>query len=145
MKIKTATILFLAIGWIASAGSGVACAEEAYKSFSLGYGNLNPAAAETRNPAPGVLTALYGFSVAKDFMPYVGTGLAYSIQQEIKPGDTTQRIKAGVAGQAGIKFLLDANSSLNFDYKYLHLETGTPHGDPKTPPQSIGIGIDIKF
>lgn len=90
------------------------------------------------------MTAKYGFSFAKDFKPYLGTGLAYSFQPEAKPGDTI-KIKAGVAGQAGFSYLLGGNSSLNIDYKYFNVVQGATHGDSKTAPQSLGVGLEIKF
>ena len=141
-------IVFLAISafaFVVLRGSGLSYAEEVYKNFSLGYGSLNPGATDAKAPSPCALTAKYGFSFAKDFQPYVGTGLAYSIPPEIKPGDTMQRIKTGVAGQAGFKFRLDENSLLRFDYKYLHLEPDLLHGNSCPSPQSLGVGVDVKF
>lgn len=139
------TILLAVVACIVLRGSELSYAEEGYKNFSLGFGSVNPGAVDVKAPLPCVLTAKYGFSFARDFRPYVGTGLAYSIPQEVKPGDITQRIKTGVAGQAGIKFRLDKNSSLNLDYKYLYIEPDVLHGNSCAPPQSIGVGLDIKF
>lgn len=138
-------VFIISVVWLISAGADLSSAEEEYSHFSLGYGRLNPAAVDPKIPAPGVVTALYGLNIAKDFMPYVGTGLAYSIQPEVRLGDTAPRIKAGVAGQAGFRFMLDENAALRVDYKYLHLDPDVSHGGTKTPPQSLGVGIDIKF
>ena len=138
-------------------GADKSNAEEVYKKFSLGYGNLNPAGADAKAvtdamvpdaekiAAPGVLTAKYRFNLTKDFLPYVGAGLAYSIQPEVKTGDATLRINAGVAGQAGFKYLLGGNSSLSLDYKYLNLDPDVSRVGTKGPPQSLGVGFDIKF
>jgi len=139
------TIFLAVVACIVLRGSNLSYAEEVYKSFSLGYGCLSPGATDAKAPSPSVLTAKYGFSLAKDFVPYVGTGLAYSFTPEVKPGDTTQRIKTGVAGQAGFKFLLGVNSSLSLDYKYLCLEPDVVHGGSSVPTQSLGVGLDIKF
>ena len=139
------TIFLAVVSGVVLRDSGPSYCEEVYKNFSLGYGSLNPGVIDTKAPSPCALTAKYGFSFTKDFQPYVGTGLAYSITPEIKPGDTTQRIKTGVAGQAGFKFRLYENSSLSFDYKYLHLEPDVLHGNSCTSPQSLGVGVDIKF
>ena len=139
------TIFLAVMVCIMLKGPDLTCAEEASKGFSLGYGSLNPGATDVKAPSPNVLTAKYGFSFTKDFIPYVGTGLAYSIPQEVKTTDNTQRIKTGVAGQAGFKYRLGGNSSLHLDYKYLNLEPDTSHGGSSAPPQSLGIGLDIKF
>ena len=107
---------------------------------------MTSAPAESKPPEPSVVTARYGFRIDKDFIPYMGTGLAYSYQPDTKAGDTT-KIKTGVAAQLGFNYLLGKSLTLKMDYKYL---TVTPDqqrsGDPRTTaPQSLGIGLDIKF
>lgn len=119
-------------------------AGELYQQFSLGGGSLTKAPSDAKAPEPGLLTAKYGFRIAKDFMPYMGTGLAYTYQPDTKTGDIT-RLKTGVAAQFGFNYLLGTNSTLKLDYKYLSISPDLPRGDSKTPPQSLGIGIDIKF
>jgi len=119
-------------------------AEDELRNFSFGYGTLSLAPFDTKDPEPGMITARYGFRIAEIFMPYMGTGLAYSYKPEIKPGDTL-KFKAGMAGQLGFRYLLGPRSSLNFDYKYLYITPELPRGDTKNPPQSLGIGLDIKF
>ncbi|HEY5523419.1 MAG TPA: OmpW family outer membrane protein, partial [Desulfuromonadaceae bacterium] len=99
---------------------------------------------DVKAPEPGAVTAKYGFKIAKDFMPYMGTGLAYTYQPDIKSGDIT-RLKTGVAAQFGFSYLLGTNSTLNLDYKYLSVSPEQQRGDSKTTPQSLGIGLDIKF
>ena len=124
-------------------------AGEAESRFSLGYGSLTQVPADIKSPADakaplsGLLTAQYGFGMAQEFKPYLGTGLSYSIPQDTKPGDSL-RIKTGLAGQAGFSYLLGGNSTLKFDYKIL---TPTPDAarDSKSTPQSLGVGVDIKF
>ena len=138
---STVTVLVV---FLVLAKSASSYAEEVYRSFSLGHGTLTLAPADTRAPEPGVVTARYGFRIVKDFMPYMGTGLAYSYQPEVKPGESA-KIKAGVAGQVGFRYLLGPRSSLNLDYKYLYISPELPRGDSKTPPQSLGIGLDIHF
>jgi outer membrane protein W len=119
-------------------------AEELYHQFSLGSGSLTAAPADARAPEPGVVTAKYGFKIAKDFIPYFGTGLAYTYQPDLKTGDVV-RLKTGMAAQLGFNYLLGTNSILKLDYKYLTVAPEQVHGDPRTPPQSLGIGLDIKF
>lgn len=119
-------------------------AGEIYQQFSLGADSLSTAPSDAKAPEPGVVTAKYGFKFAKDFMPYMGTGLAYTYQPDLKTGDIT-KFKTGVAAQLGFKYLLGTNSTLKLDYKYLTLSPELPRGDSRTPPQSLGIGFDIKF
>lgn len=119
-------------------------AEELYRHFSLAGGSLTTAPADAKEPEPGVVTAKYGFKIAKDFMPYMGTGLAYTYQPDVKSGDIT-RLKTGVAAQFGFNYLLGTHSVLKFDYKFLSVSPEQQRGDSRTPPQSLGIGLDIKF
>ena len=120
-----------------------ATAEELYRQFSLGAGSLTTAPTDVKAPEPGIVTAKYGFRIAKDFMPYMGTGVAYSYQPDTKTGDST-KLKTGVAAQFGFSFLFATNSTLKLDYKYLSLPD-QQRGDPRTVPQSVGVGLDIKF
>ncbi len=124
--------------------ASAASAEELYRQFSLGGGRLTTAPSDAKAPEPGVITAKYGFKIAKDFMPYMGTGLAYTYQPDMKTGDIT-RLRTGVAAQFGFSYLLGENSTLKLDYKYLTVSPEQQRGDPRTPPQSLGIGLDIKF
>jgi outer membrane protein W len=139
---KITTSLFLCFVMLLHASPGFA--EELYHQLSLGGGSLTTAPSDARAPEPGVVTAKYGFRIAKDFMPYMGTGLAYSYQPDTKTGDIT-KFKTGVAAQFGFSYLLGTKSSLKLDYKYLSLSPELPHGAARTPPQSLGIGLDIKF
>jgi len=143
-----ASIVALLAGYLLIA-TGNCRAGDSENRFSLGYGSLTQAPADARFPADakasasGLLTAKYGFGPAREFKPYLGTGLSYAIQPDIRPGDTT-RIKAGLGAQAGFSYLLGENSALKFDYKVLTI-TPDSSRDPKSPPQSIGVGVDIKF
>jgi outer membrane protein W len=122
----------------------LAFADEIYQQLSLGAGNLGMAPSDAKSPEPGVVTAKYGFKIAKDFMPYMATGLAYTYQSDTKTGDIT-KLKTGVAAQFGFNYLLGTNTTLKLDYKYLSVSPELPRGDSRTPPQSLGIGFDIKF
>jgi outer membrane protein W len=122
----------------------VVFADEAYEQFSLGTGSLGMAPSDEKSPDPGIVTANYGFKISKDFMPYMGTGLAYTYQPDSKTGDIT-KIRTGVAAQLGFKYLLGTNSTLKLDYKYLSVSPDLSRGDSKAPPQLLGIGFDIKF
>ena len=119
-------------------------ADELYRQFTLTGGKLTTAPADAKIPEPGAVTAKYGFLISKEFMPYMGTGLAYTYQPDTKTGDIT-KFKTGVAAQFGFSYLIGTNSTFKLDYKYLSLSPDQIHGDSRTPPQSLGIGLDIKF
>ena len=114
-------------------------------SLSLGYGSLSPVARDAKTPSPNSLTIKYGFSLLKDIRPYVGTGVAYVLPADARLGDNPVRIKTGLAGVAGIKFDLGISSSLKIDYKYLRVNPDQSGVNNGTPPQSIGVGLEIKF
>lgn len=143
-NLQTKISAFLFVCLIMYLCASLAFAEELYRQFSLGGDSLTTAPADAKAPEPGVVTAKYGFKIAKDFLPYMGTGLAYSYQPDSRTGGMTN-VKTGVAAQLGFTYLLGTGSTLKLDYKYLSLSPEQPHGDSKTAPQSIGIGLDIKF
>jgi outer membrane protein W len=142
MKKKMYAAWFVLITIVSS--TTLCVGEELYKQFSIGAGSLTTAPTDVKAPEPGIVTAKYGFRIAKDFMPYMGTGLAYTYQPDTKTGDIT-KFKTGVAAQFGFNYLLGTNLSLKMDYKFLSLTPDQQHGDPRTAPQSLGIGLDIKF
>lgn len=119
-------------------------AEDLSQQLSLGNSSLTEAPYDVKDPEPGIITARYGFIFAKDFIPYLGTGLAYSYRSDARNGDITD-LKTGLAAQIGFNYLLGTNSTLKLDYKYLSLSPEQSRGDSRTPPQSLGIGLDIKF
>lgn len=137
--------MLLVLGVLLLNHCGPVGADELYKQFSLSGGNLTTAPADPKAPEPGVFTAKYGFKIAKDFMPYMGTGLSYSYQPDARTGDIT-RLRTGIAAQLGFNYLLGENLTFKVDYKYLTVAPELQRGiDPRTPPQSLGIGLDIKF
>jgi outer membrane protein W len=135
---------FLLFAFILFIQVSSASAEELYQRFSLGGGNLSTAPKDSKAPEPAVVTAKYGFEIAKDFIPYMGTGLAYTYQPDSKSGDVT-RLKTGVAAQIGFSYLFGTNSTLKLDYKYITVSPELSRGDTRTSPQSLGLGLDIKF
>jgi opacity protein-like surface antigen len=139
-----ATLAMVTIACIAILKGAVCYAGDVTDGFTLAPGTLQPVTTDTAGKNPGVLTAKYGFSLLKDFTPYIGTGLAYILPQEAGVTDTS-KLKTGVAGQAGVSFKLGINSALVIDYKYLRLTNDSPNSDKGTPPQSLGIGVKIKF
>jgi outer membrane protein W len=140
------TLAMVTIACIAMLKGTVCCAADVKDGFTLGSGTLQPVSTDTAGKNPGVLTAKYGFSLLKDFTPYVGTGLAYVLPQEASVTDPSAKLKTGLAGQAGVSFNLGINSALVIDYKYLRLTNDPSNSDKSTtPPQSVGIGVNIKF
>lgn len=119
-------------------------AEELHSQFSLFGGSLTSAPVDVKSPEPGIVTAKYGFEIAKDFMPYLGTGLAYTYEPDARTGDIS-KFKTGVAAQLGFNYFIGSGLTLNLDYKYLSISPEMQRGDTRTPPQSLGIGLDIKF
>jgi len=123
-------------------GATPSFADGAIKNLSIGHYQFTEVIPDPKVPAPSILGAKYGFSNVKGFRYYLGTGLAYTLPPDVKSGETV-RIKTGVAAQAGTSFQLGGNFSLSLDYKYLYIQPDVQHGD--APPQSIGIGLNIKF
>lgn len=122
----------------------ITSADEPYRQFSLAGGLLSTTPADGKKAAPGFLTARYGLKIAKGFLPYFGTGLAYTYQPDVITGDIT-RFKTGMAAQFGFNYLLSSRAIFKLDYKYLAITPDQPSGDNKTPPQSFGIGLDFHF
>lgn len=116
-------------------------AEELIGRFTLGYGDISQETGDPKKPSPGLLSAKFGLKESRGFKPYLGTGLIYTLQQNEKSGNRT--ISTGIAGQAGFSYFIDKNSLLNIDYKYLHMPPDS--SKPESTPQSIGIGVEIRF
>lgn len=116
------------------------------EQLSLGFNKLTPGTGEQPSTAPASLTMKYGFGLLRGVSPYLGTGVAYILPSEGKPGETAPtRFKTGLAGQAGVKIDLGSSSLLKVDYQYLHVTPDATRGDSGTTPQSLGIGLEIKF
>jgi len=138
------TLAMVTIACFAMLKAAACYADDIKDGFTLGSGTLQPVSTDTAGKNPGVLTAKYGFSLLKDFTPYIGTGVAYILPQDVGITDASTKLKTGVAGQAGVSFNLGINSALVIDYKYLRL-TNDPTYSGNTTPQSVGIGVKIKF
>jgi outer membrane protein W len=123
-------------------GATPSLSDDAIRHISLGYDRFTTATPDPKNPSPSVIGAKYGFGGERGFKPYLGTGVAYTLLPEVKAGDT-MKLKTGVSAQAGASYQLGGNLSLNLDYKYLYIAPEAQHGN--APPQSIGIGVNIKF
>jgi outer membrane protein W len=137
----------LIIFWICYlvAGASTSHAEEALKRFSIGYDKLNlPTIYDTKAPVTNTVTAIYHFNNGNDLTPYIGTGLGYTLHPEIKPGDRL-KINSGLAGQAGLKYQLNKNTTVDFDYKYFNLPSESIRRNGNERPESVEFGLKIKF
>lgn len=113
---------------------------------------------------PPTLTVQYHFSPAAKVRPYVGAGLNYTIFYSEKPSDgleravgrTNVRMKDsfGWAAQAGVDIDLNDKMFLNFDVKYIDIDTtarlattaiGTQRVKISLDPVVVGVGVGFRF
>jgi outer membrane protein W len=134
------TIIVVIIIFTESAPS---LADDTFRHLTLGHDRFTLATQDPKVPMPSVIYAKYGFGGENGFRSYLGTGLAYTLLPEVKPTDSL-KLRTGVAAQAGASYHLGGTLSLTLDYKYLYITPEAQHGDAQ-PPQSIGIGVNIKF
>jgi len=145
MNIKLYTnnfLLLLACLLVFNVKPGFAADESA---LSIGYEALSSSKVDPKNKNVGSITAKYGFGASKEIKPYIGTGLAYSYAEPVKPGEAVPGFKTSLAGQAGVNFMLRDNVSLSVDYKFLNLQPEARPGGNDPSTQKLGIGLDIKF
>lgn len=113
---------------------------------------------------PPTLTAQYHFAPDAAIRPYVGAGVNYTIfynekatrDLEAAVGETDVSLKSsfGWALQAGMDIPLNDRISLNFDVKYLDIDTtaslrttdaGTQRVKINLDPIVVGVGLGIKL
>lgn len=107
---------------------------------------------------PPTLTLQYHFSPDRDFSPYVGVGLNYSIFYGEDDGPSFDDLDVdgglGYAVQAGFDYWLDDHWGVNFDVKYVKLEidvdvnlgaTALNADDVDLDPVIIGAGVSYRF
>ncbi|MEW5791057.1 MAG: OmpW family outer membrane protein [Pseudomonadota bacterium] len=101
---------------------------------------------------PPTLTLQYHFLPDGLIRPYVGAGLNYA--HFYNGSGTLDNLKLtdsfGWAAQAGVDYMLTDRASLNFDVKYINIETevksaGTKVFDLKINPWVIGVGVGYRF
>lgn len=102
---------------------------------------------------PPSLLLQYHFTPKSTFKPYVGAGLNYthfsSVDLDI-PGADIDRRSFGVALQAGIDIRLAKHWYLNFDVKYIDIDTDVKLNGVKlttleVDPMLYNIGIGYRF
>jgi len=96
---------------------------------------------------PPTLTLQYHFG-GETFQPYVGTGINYTFFYSVDAGNTVQDVSYdnsfGFAFQLGFDYVLSDKWFLNFDAKYLLLNTDvTVDASNLAPGLSIPAEVDI--
>lgn len=113
---------------------------------------------------PPTLTVQYHFAPEAKVRPYVGAGVNYTIFYSEKPsagletavGQTDVNLKDsfGWAAQAGIDVDLNEKMFLNFDVKYIDIDTtarlattaiGTQRVKISLDPIVVGVGVGFRF
>jgi outer membrane protein len=113
---------------------------------------------------PPTLTVQYHFAPEAKLRPYVGAGVNYTIFYSEKPsagleaavGQTDVNLKDsfGWAAQAGIDVDLNEKIFLNFDVKYIDIDTtarlattaiGTQRVKISLDPVVVGVGVGFRF
>lgn len=102
---------------------------------------------------PPSLLLQYHFTPAARFKPYVGAGLNYthfsSVDLDV-PGADIDRRSFGVALQAGVDIRLAKHWYLNFDVKYIDIDTDVKVNGAKlttleVDPMLYNVGIGYRF
>ncbi|MBN8530243.1 MAG: OmpW family protein [Alphaproteobacteria bacterium] len=103
---------------------------------------------------PPTLTLQYHFTQFKDFKPYVGAGINYTIFYNEDAGalaSVEYDESFGPALQAGVDIPLQGNWCLNFDVKKIWINTtasfngGAVNADVDIDPWVIGAGFGYRF
>jgi outer membrane protein len=104
---------------------------------------------------PPTLVLQYHFSPNANFRPYAGIGINYTIFYN-KTGNTLSTLDLddsfGFAAQVGADWMLTNRASINFDVKYVNIETevsnnttGAKLFDLDINPWVIGLGVGYRF
>lgn len=113
---------------------------------------------------PPTLTAQYHFAPEAKVRPYVGAGINYtifyneeasnSLTGAVGPTTVSMSDSFGWAAQAGVDVELSERVFLNFDVKYIDIDTtatlnttaaGTQTVDINLNPFVVGVGLGMKF
>lgn len=103
---------------------------------------------------PPTLTAQYHFMHDRQFSPYVGAGVNYTVFYNADPGafnSVEYKNGFGYALQLGADYKLDANWMLNADVKKIFLNTdvsvnnGAVRADVDLDPWVFGLGVGYRF
>jgi outer membrane protein len=108
---------------------------------------------------PPSLVLQYHFTDFGAFKPYVGLGVNYTLfssRDNIIAGAagqaTVENSSVGMVAQAGMDYMFTKSLGLNFDVKYIQMETdvvlkasGTKVGALGLSPWTTGVGLTYKF
>lgn len=104
---------------------------------------------------PPTLTLQYHFSRDKQFSPYIGAGVNYTLPYAEDNGRDTTALEAdgsfGYALQAGADFWLTENWGLNLDVKKIWVDVdasvnnGAITGEVELDPWVVGAGVSYRF
>jgi outer membrane protein len=114
---------------------------------------LDGAGIGTFRHLPPTLTAQYHFLPGKQFNPYLGAGVNYTLLSKVRLLDGAARLEhdsVGLALQAGVDYRLGGHWSLNVDVKKLQLRSdvmigGVRASRVKVDPVLLGVGIGYRF
>jgi outer membrane protein len=105
---------------------------------------------------PPSLVLQYHFTDFGAFKPYVGLGVNYTLfssRDNIAGGAVTvENSSVGMVAQVGMDYMFTKSLGLNFDVKYIQMETdvvlkasGTKVGALGLSPFTTGVGLTYKF
>ena len=104
---------------------------------------------------PPTLTLQWHFTQFGAWKPYVGAGLNYTYFYDRDLANGTLELGRdswGAALQGGVDYMLDRNWSVNFDVKYIWINTdvevkatGSKVGEVDVDPWVFGIGVRYRF
>ncbi len=109
---------------------------------------------------PPTVTLQYHFDTGTAFQPYVGVGVNYTtfFNADLPGGSPLVSIdyddSFGLAGQVGFDYFVGENWFLNFDVKYIDINTdvtidagglGIVNADVDIDPWVIGVGVGWRF
>ncbi|MGB4056894.1 MAG: OmpW family protein [Alphaproteobacteria bacterium] len=104
---------------------------------------------------PPTLTLQYHFCPDKQFSPYVGAGVNYTLPYAEDNGASVTDLEVdgsfGWALQAGADYWLNDNWGVNFDVKKVYVDVdakvngGTVTGEVELDPWIIGTGVAYRF
>jgi outer membrane protein len=116
--------------------------------------NVGGTKSGTIRALPPSLLLQYHFTDLGAFKPYVGAGLNYTIFSKrsniLNGAASVDSNSFGLAAQIGADYALSKNWSLNFDVKYVQMNTdvtlnGSKIGKVNLDPMLYGIGVGYRF
>jgi len=117
--------------------------------------NLNGTEIGKVGVLPPTVTFQYHFTDLGAFKPYAGAGFNYTYFYDRDLANDTLELGSdswGAALQGGVDFMLDRHWSLNFDVKYIWMNTdvevkatGAKAGEVDIDPWVFGVGVRYRF